>query len=137
MLFIIYLITTLAAPIVLLPVEQIIAVPFIYLLEEVFKAGLVQHNARQHTGGLSKLNTGKIMILGFAFTISETSLYLMNFFLLNDFSQLWTRLWQTGLMHTTTFLILFYSSKKGRLGLTAGFILACAVHVGFNEWVVQ
>ncbi len=131
------LILTMAAPLVLLPIEQLLLViPFIYVLEDVFKSGLIWHH-QQNPHRTSSLSIGKVVVLGVVFTVSETTLYLTNFLLLNNFSLLALRLLLTGVLHVGTFLVMFFGRKKGAVGLSFGFILSALIHIVFNEWLAS
>jgi hypothetical protein len=129
--YIVALVITLAAPLLLLPVEQLF--PRSYVLEEVFKAILIWYLLKSNELQ-SRSAWLQVGLLGFTFTFSESMLYLVNFLSLGDFSMLLFRLLFTGLLHIATFFVLFGFAKKSKYGLAVGFLLNVGIHFWFNEW---
>jgi RsiW-degrading membrane proteinase PrsW (M82 family) len=133
--FLIALCLTLAAPLLLLPIEQLF--PYSYILEEVFKMGIIFFLFLPERKGQRSFTTFfKIIVLGLVFTVSESVLYIFNFFQLGDFSLLGSRLLWTGILHCLTFGLIYVGGRSSKLGLLIGFLLACLIHAFFNEWLV-
>lgn len=72
------------------------------------------------------------LILGVAFSLSESILYLNNFWQLGDLSLFLKRLIYTCPLHVLTILIMVIISYKKHWLLVFGFILAVLAHYIFN-----
>lgn len=116
----------LIAPFPLLVIEKILPYPF--LIEELFKFFVVKNLSH-------KDNYKYPLILGIIFSISESILYLVNFYILGNFSQLPLRLFITTLLHTFTFLLLYTFRNKKHMSLISLF-LAIIIHFFFNFLVL-
>ena len=125
------LIIALALPLLLIPVEQVW--PFPYLIEELVKLGLV----------FLIFNKGKkirkpliwVILAGIVFTLSESVLYLMNFFTLGSMSNFLARLLLTGGLHVGTMVLMYLFAAKSRKWLFLALPLAILVHYFFSLWV--
>ena len=125
------LIIALALPLLLIPVEQVW--PFPYLIEELAKLGLI----------FLIFNKGKkirkhliwVILAGIVFTLSESVLYLMNFFTLGSMSNFLARLLLTGGLHVGTMVLMYLFATKSRKWLFLALPLAMLIHYFFNQWV--
>ncbi len=110
------------APFPLLALE--IFLPFPYLVEELFKYFIIRSMPRSD-------NYSHPILLGIVFSISETFLYLVNFFQLGDFSNLPLRLFITTMLHTFT-VLLFYTFRSQRHLSILSLLIAMIIHFFFN-----
>jgi hypothetical protein len=102
------------------------ALPYPHIIEELFKFFIVKYSPKNNTWFLP-------LILGLIFSLSETVLYLINFFALNNFSNLPLRLVTTTTLHTGLFFIQYYSRNSHYRYLTL--ILAIILHFLYNQAV--
>ena len=112
------------APLPLWLVEVIL--PFPYIIEELFKFIIVK-----------KINSTSFwapLLLGLLFSISESVLYLTNFFQLGDFSLLPLRILLTTTLHCGLFL-LQYSFRSHRYFSWLSLFLAILIHLLYNYLV--
>lgn len=121
----ILLVLCLFAPFPLWLVETIL--PYPYIIEELFKFFVIKYTPKNN-------NWLFPLILGIIFSLSETALYLINFFALGNFSNLPIRLITTTTLHTSLFFLQYYlrNSKYRYLAL----ILAIIVHFLYNRAVM-
>lgn len=127
-----FVIAGLALPIVLLPIEFFL--PFPHFVEEISKMLVLLL-----VGGKklkSTLTIRSVLLFAIAFTISESMLYMMNFFILGQLYLLPKRLILTGLLHTITLLILFTGIKKDIVWKMFVLIIAIYLHYAYNESIV-
>lgn len=120
-------VVSLFSPFPLWLVQQFL--PFPHFIEEIFKFILVRF-----TPATKKWQYP--LILGLAFSFSESFLYLINFFQLGDFSLFLPRLFLTSILHTFTFFLLYYSKNKTYLSLIA-LIFAIIIHYFYNQIVAS
>jgi RsiW-degrading membrane proteinase PrsW (M82 family) len=121
-----------AAPIILLPIEQVLNYP--YIIEEIIKffaISLIILQARQN----NKSYLLMAIMVGVLFTISESTLYLVNFFLDGTFSLLPQRLIYTGLLHSGTSVLMYVLGRKNWWLMTIGLIISMLIHYYFNQIV--
>ncbi|MFA7301573.1 MAG: hypothetical protein WC069_04640 [Candidatus Shapirobacteria bacterium] len=116
---------TLIAPFPLLVVEKFF--PYPYLFEELFKFFVVKNLS-------PKNNYYNPLILGIIFSLSESALYLVNFFAIGNFSNLPVRLISTTLLHSFTFLLLYTFRDKKYLSLLS-LIAVVAIHYFYNYFI--
>lgn len=112
------------APFPLWLVEQVL--PFPFVIEELFKLGMVMLMKRPRWY--------YPLVLGLVFAMSETALYVVNFFALGSFGDLPKRIILTTLMHVATFEIIYWG-RKTKIGLLFGLGLGMGVHHVFNSIV--
>lgn len=130
-----YIVTPLIAailPFILWPLEHIL--PYPAFIEEIAKVVIVFYS-KKHSPEYNPLITG--LSVGVLFALSEAVLYLFNFALVGNLTELLVRLALTIPLHTTSALIIAYSFKKGRKGLLLGTILAMALHQIYNIYITQ
>lgn len=118
----------LVSPFLLWPLE--ILLPFPSLIEEFFKAIciLLLHKT-------SKPNYRQIFIFGLIFSLSETLFYLFNFSALGNASNFLPRIFLTTILHTSTFLIIYFGSRRSSLLFAFSLILSVLIHFFFNRLV--
>jgi hypothetical protein len=100
--------------------------PYPYIIEELFKFFIVKYSPQKN-------NWIFPLILGVTFSLSETALYLINFFALGNFSNLPLRLLSTTTLHTSLFFLQYYSRHSRYRYLTL--ILAIILHFLYNRAV--
>lgn len=127
------LLLSLASPLLLIPIEVLIPTPFI--IEELVKLGIVILILKSNILN-DHFQTRWVILAGALFTLSESMLYLINIFAVGDFSLFGIRLVCTGILHISTMLILFWSTKKGFMGMMGGYILAALIHYWYNSFVI-
>jgi len=119
------LILCLFAPFPLWLVEQLL--PFPFLIEELFKFFIVKNTPQKN-------NWFYPLILGLVFSLSESVLYLVNFFQLGNFENLPLRLILTTSLHTFLFLLL-YTFRSRKILSFVFLILAMIIHYFYNQYV--
>ncbi len=123
------LLVALVAPLVLLPVEHALNYP--YIIEELVKAFAVALIILQ--GRSDKNHYWMFAVLvGILFTVSESILYLSDFFMQGEIELLPIRLLVTGLLHIGTCLIVYFIGRKNRWLLVVGLFISMVVHYYFN-----
>jgi hypothetical protein len=113
------------APFPLWFIEQLL--PFPFLIEEIFRFVVVQKTP-QKTSWIYPV------ILGVLFSLSESVLYLINFFQLGNFEYLPLRLILTTSLHTFLFLLL-YTVRSNKLLSFIFLIFAIFIHYFYNRYV--
>jgi len=106
-----------------------IILPFPYFIEEFFKFFVVKSTPQKNSWYFP-------LILGLVFSLSETVLYLINFFALGNFSNLPLRLITTTLLHTSLFYLQYYFRSSRYLSFMA-LLLAIIIHYFYNLFVSQ
>ena len=132
MLVVVALLLALASPFLLLPIEKLL--PYPHFIEEAVKLLIVLmiiKAARQE----KERFTVWVFMAGFLFAVSESILYLMNIFALGNFMLLPQRLLLTGILHTSTMMLMYFLGRKNYAGLAVGFVGAVLIHYFFNLWV--
>lgn len=100
--------------------------PYPHFIEEIFKFIVVKKSPQKNSWYIP-------LIFGITFSLSETILYLINFFALGNFSNLSTRLINTTILHTLLFFLQYYSRNSKFRYLTL--ILAITIHFLYNQAV--
>lgn len=118
---------SLFAPFPLLVIEKFLPYPF--LIEELFKFFAIKNLP-------NKNNYYYPLILGIIFSLSESVLYLVNFFTLGNFSNIFIRLILTTLLHTFTFLLL-YTFRHKKLSSIISLLFSIIIHFCFNYIIFQ
>lgn len=104
-----------------------IFLPYPYIIEELFKFFVVKYTPKKNIWYFP-------LIFGLIFSLSETVLYLINFFALGNFSALPLRLITTTLLHTSLFFLQYYSRHSRFRYFTL--ILAIILHFLYNQAVL-
>lgn len=112
----------LVGPLPLWLMEQIW--PFPYLIEEVFKFGVVKYAP-------IKNNWWYPIIFGVVFSVSESILYMINFLALGNFSNLPIRLISTTVLHTGLF-VGQYACRGNKMLSLVGLAVAIGIHYIYN-----
>jgi hypothetical protein len=110
------------APLPLWLIEQLL--PFPFVIEELFKYVIVKFAPSQKDFRFP-------LIAGILFSLSESILYLINFFQLGNFELFPYRIMLTTLLHTTTFCLL-YNFRSSRLFSIMSLLLAIIIHYLYN-----
>jgi hypothetical protein len=129
----IFLISGLALPILLWPIEFIL--PYPHIIEELAKylsLLLLKKNQSKKDWSKNKTNFKLALLFGLFFTLSESVLYMMNFFILWQIDLLPIRLLLTGLLHITTVLILFASLNKKVIWQITALLIVICIHYIYN-----
>lgn len=121
----ILLVICLFAPFPLWLIETVL--PYPYLIEEIFKLIIIKKISADNKYWYS-------ILLGIVFSLSESILYLINFFQLGNFNLFPLRILMTTTMHTFLFLLL-YTFRSNKLTLIISFIIAVVIHFFFNYTV--
>lgn len=122
-----------AAPFLLWPVEYFL--PYPHIIEELYKYICLRFVWRAGTNQnkLSSKNSFIIVILfGFLFTLTESILYLMNLFILNQLYLFPKRLLITGVLHITTTILLYSSIGKSLVCRVTMILFAIVIHYLYN-----
>lgn len=145
MLAILGLLLALASPLLLLPIEQFLPHP--HIIEEAVKLAIVVMIIKSepppgwHAVTPRTVVSGNkwpyIFLAGFLFAVSESILYLTNIFSIGNLMLFPKRLLLTGILHTSTVVLMYFSGRKSYLGLVVGFVGAILVHYLFNLWVLN
>ncbi|MEN8252804.1 MAG: PrsW family glutamic-type intramembrane protease [Patescibacteria group bacterium] len=129
MIIVLVLIFSLFGPFFLLPLEQFL--PWPHIFEELFKLIVVVFLVRAENQ--NKKNYFIYLILAAAiFSTSESILYLMNFFLLWNIDNLFSRLILTSLLHLTTSIIIYFGVKSGKGRTLFALLFAIVIHYLYN-----
>lgn len=123
-----FIIIGLALPILLLPIEYFL--PFPHFVEEIAKLTVLLLLGIQLKNKVTFINA---LLFAIAFTVSESMLYMMNFFILGQLYLLPKRLFVTGLLHIGTVLLLFTSLHKNLAWKIFVLIIAICIHYVYNE----
>ena len=132
MLIIVALLLALASPFLLLPIEKFL--PYPHFIEETVKLIVVVMIIKAERQAKENLWVW-VFTAGFLFAVSESILYLMNIFALGNFMLLPQRLLLTGILHTSTMMLMYFLGRKNYAGLAVGFVGAVLIHYFFNLWV--
>lgn len=124
-----FLIYSLAAPILLLPLEKLL--PYPYLIEELAKYVLVNLVVRDKSieGGRVWLY---VLSAGLLFTFAESILYIFNIFSLGRYWDFPARLILTGALHVGTMLIMLWGINRGKFLAVTTLLVAVATHYFLN-----
>jgi len=118
-----------ALPLLLFPLEVLL--PYPHVIEELAKLAIVLTLISWETNK-SKTKYSLAVAFGIMFTFSETSFYLMNFWMLGNFELLPLRLVLTGSLHILTTLILYTTFRKHFVLGLLGLVLSIVLHFAFN-----
>lgn len=116
-------------PFLLWPIEIIL--PFPYLVEELFKLFIVLFILKDKS---DENPVATIVVSGILFSLSETVLYIFKINAYGDIGILFARLIYTTVLHTTTFLVIYYASKKKPF-LYLGLLAAILIHYLYNVYI--
>lgn len=130
-LFLIILFLSLGTPLVLLPIEHML--PYPYIIEEIVKVLIVLIVVKLGQY-VSETTYRHIILTGIFFTISESMLYLSNFFALGTIHLLSYRLVATGLLHVGTMLIIYWFLKRHSPAWIVGLGITILIHYFYNTW---
>jgi len=115
---------SLFGPFLIWPVEHFL--PYPYIIEELFKA-LVVFFVHERSA--------KIFIMaGVVFALTET--YSLNINAFGHLSLIFVRLITSSILHSLTFLIIYWSSIKSKKLIPLGFALSVLIHFVYNYSLV-
>lgn len=130
------LVGSLAAPLVLIPIEQVL--PWPEVIEETVKlAGVFLLAKTTHSRKKYFLSA---WLLAVVFALSETMLYLANIFLLGNLDDIARRLVFTTALHLATVTILsagVWIGREKKWTITLFFISAVLLHIAYNDLIVE
>lgn len=129
---IIALIIALIAPIVLIPVEHVLNYPFV--IEELIKfiaICIIILHSKQIKGNYWIF----ALLVGIIFTVSESILYISDYLIEGELSELPLRLFLTGTLHSTTSSLMYAAGRKSWLLLILAVIASIVIHYYFNYFV--
>lgn len=101
--------------------------PYPYVVEELFKSILVFCFTRK--------STSSFILAGIAFALTETVFYSFNINALGNIGLLFTRFILTSILHSLTFLVIYWFTKIDRKLIIGGFILAVLIHYTYNKYI--
>jgi RsiW-degrading membrane proteinase PrsW (M82 family) len=118
-------------PFIVWPIE--IFLPYPYLIEEIAKGILIYFISQ------NKIKYSKRVFLalsvGILFTLSESILYLFNIYYSRNLSLFFERLLFTGILHTLTSFVIFFSIRKQKYFLVLGILIAIIIHYLYNLYI--
>lgn len=124
----------LVAPFILIPIERLL--PYPYVLEELVKLVIVYSLYKLWSENEAwEVDVKSVMLValaGLAFAASESVLFLMNSFMLGNFTAMGMRLLFTVPMHVFTTVVIYVIGHKGKWCWVLGLVLAAAMHYLFN-----
>jgi RsiW-degrading membrane proteinase PrsW (M82 family) len=123
------LISAVVFPLILVPIEHLLNYP--YIIEELVKAFAVLLIIL-HSKGVRENYWFAAFFVGVLFAVSESVLYLANFFLFGNLEQLPERLLITGLLHSCTTLLMYYFGRKNWIFFLCSIVLSMGIHFLFN-----
>jgi hypothetical protein len=123
------LLISLSAPLLLLPVEKLL--PYPYVIEEAVKF-FVASNLNKNNP-TKKITYFWAALCGLLFTLSESIFYLVNIFALGDIKLFFYRFAFTGILHTTTILLMLFLLRKGKFAAAAGIVFSVVIHYFYNS----
>lgn len=101
--------------------------PYPYIIEELFKTILVYFFPQK--------SFKTYIYAGISFALTETVLYSFNVNAFGSIGLLFTRLLSTSLLHSFTFLIIYWSTKKDRRLIVVGFVISVLIHFLYNKYI--
>ena len=116
---------SLFGPFLLWPVEYLL--PYPYIVEELFKFILVYFFAKK--------SVKPFIFSGIAFALTETVFYSFNVNAYGSVGLLLTRFCLTTLLHTLTFVVIYYSGRADKKFIVIGFIAAILIHYLYNLYI--
>lgn len=128
------LILAVVIPLILVPVEQVFNYP--YIIEELVKAFAVLLIIL-HSKGVKEDYWFAAFSVGLLFAISESVLYLGNFFLYGNLERLPERLLITSVLHTSTTLLMYNFGRKKWVFFLCSIVLSMGIHFLFNYVVIR
>jgi RsiW-degrading membrane proteinase PrsW (M82 family) len=123
-------------PFLLWPIEYLL--PFPYVIEELakyFSLLWLKNTQFKKRSIVSKSGVITAILFALFFSLTESIMYLLNYFVLGNFETLPTRLVFTTLMHIVTTLIIFFSLDKNKFYQFLAVIAAMIIHFGFNSLI--
>lgn len=117
----------LMAPFLVWPIEMVL--PYPHIVEEIVKSILV-YNLISIPNKKTQLILG--VTLGILFSLSESVLYLFNFYNLTSIVPLFQRLLLTSSLHVLTIIIMILTTFKNKKLLFLGVIFAVIIHYIYN-----
>ena len=111
-------------PFLVWPIEYFF--PYPYIVEELFKSFVVWF-------GDKKALT--YVYAGLAFAATETVFYAVNINLSGSLSLMAVRFVTSGLLHSLTFLVIFFVYRKNKNLIPLGFLFATLIHYLYNLYI--
>ncbi len=118
------------APFLVWPIEYFF--PYPYLVEELIK-GIFVYFILPIPDKFRRIKLA--VTIGVLFSISETILYLFNFFMLKSLSPIFLRLILTAFLHALTMVIILLPTFINKKLLPLGIILGVIIHYSYNLFV--
>lgn len=122
-----YLVVLIAVlgPFLVWPIELLL--PYPYIVEELFKFILVYFFAKK--------SAKPFIYAGIAFALTETVFYSLNINTFGNINLFFVRFMLTSILHSITFLTIYYSWNFNKKLITVGFILAAFIHFLYNIYI--
>lgn len=118
-----WIIYSLFGPFLLWPVEYYL--PYPYIIEELFKAVVVWFGPKKASA---------YILAGTLFALTETVLYSINVNITTSLGFMFVRFALTSVLHSITFLIIYWFAKRNKKLIVVGFILAALIHFLYNQY---
>lgn len=116
---------SLFGPFLVWPLEYFFSYP--YIIEELFKAVLIFL--------LPQKNWKVFVYSGIAFALTETVLYSININNYGSIGLMFTRFILTSVLHSFTFLIIYWFNRIDRRLIIVGFIVSVLIHYLYNLYI--
>jgi RsiW-degrading membrane proteinase PrsW (M82 family) len=120
-----------AAPFLLWPAEIIL--PYPHFLEEILKLALVWLILQKTGPALKKIRLG--LIVAVFFTLSESFLYFLIIFQIDQPTLFLRRLLLTLPLHALSLLLMLFPGLKKKELALIGFLFAVCLHYGYNLFI--
>jgi hypothetical protein len=123
---------SLTLPLMLVPIEVIVAHPAI--IEELFKFFIVVIFHQTYVIA-SRKSYIQMATCGLLFALSESILYLNRIIMQGNLSLFFIRIVLTGILHTATFIILYYFSFKNKYWIIFSLLFVISLDFLYNYFV--
>jgi RsiW-degrading membrane proteinase PrsW (M82 family) len=115
---------SLFGPFLIWPVEYFL--PYPYIIEELFKSVVVLIGPRK---------ASVYAVAGVLFALTETVLYTINVNIVGSIGLMAVRFITSSLLHSFTFLVIYWFVKRSRKLVAVGFITAALIHFLYNSYI--
>lgn len=115
---------SLLGPFLVWPIEYLL--PYPYIVEELFKCVVVWFGPKK---------ASIYIYAGMAFALTETVFYAININMAGANGLMVKRFVITSILHSSTFLLIYFANKKSRKLLPIGFLAAATIHFLYNLYI--
>ncbi|MBI5126873.1 PrsW family intramembrane metalloprotease [Candidatus Roizmanbacteria bacterium] len=121
----------LMAPFLVWPIEYFL--PYPYLIEELVKVVFILFILKI-PGKMKQIKLAAM--IGILFSLSETILYLFNFFMTDSLSPIYLRFILTAVLHSLTMITILMPTFVNKKLLPLGIIIAVLIHYLYNLFIL-